>query len=79
MRACSSLSQADHGGQVFQIDWNAPRNLSNAAVAWRAHNFSDSLTARNRPGKRMFAAPGTKDEDFHESTPSKRALPLPKR
>ncbi len=73
------LGQAHHGGNIFQIHRNAARNLRHAAVAGRANNFCDPLTAFHRPGQRMFAAPGTKDQDFHRSTPSQRARSKPKR
>ena len=59
------LGQADHRGEVFEVDWNAARDLRHAAVARRANNLSDARAARNRPGQRVFAAPGTKDQDFH--------------
>ena len=59
------LGQADHGGEVFEIDRDAARNLRHAAVARRANHLSDARAALDRPGQRMFAASGTKDQDFH--------------
>ena len=68
-----SLSQTHHRIHILQVDWNTARNLGNAAVAGRANNLSYLFAAFYCPGQRMLAAPGTKDQDLHECTPSKRA------
>ena len=60
------LGQADHGVEVFEIDGDAAGDLGHAAVAGRANHLRDARAARDRPGQRMFAASGTKDQDFHE-------------
>ena len=62
--------QAHHGVQVFGIHRNAACNLPDAAVARRANHFSHPRAARNRPGQRVLAPPGTKDQDFHRCIPS---------
>ena len=59
------LDESNHVVDVFEVDGNATGELGDAAVARRANNFSDAWAARDGPGKRVFAAPGTQDEDFH--------------
>ncbi len=51
----------------FRSTGNAARDLRHAAVARRANDLSDARAALHGPGQRMFAAAGTKDEDFHEA------------
>ena len=60
-----SLSKADHRVQALQVYRNTAGNLGDAAVAGSANNLRHPFVARHRPGQRMFAAPGTKDQDLH--------------
>src|SRR5208283_4623495 len=65
-----SLDEMDHGVKALQVARDAADRLRHAAVAGRADDFSNARTALDRPGKRMLAPTGTKDQDFHKvSTP----------
>ena len=59
------FGEADHGVEVFEIDGDAAGNLGHAAIAGRANDLSDARAALDSPGQSMFAASGTKDQDFH--------------
>ncbi len=60
------LSQPHHVLHIFQVHGHASGNLRNAAIARRANHLRYPLTPLDRPCKRMFAATGPKDQDFHE-------------
>ena len=66
------FGEADHGVEVFEIDGDAARDLSHAAIAGRANDFGDSRAALHGPGQSMLAASGTKDENFHGANLSLR-------
>ncbi len=72
------LGEANHGGEVLEVDGNAAGNLGHAAVAGRADDFRDARAALDRPGQSMFAAAGTKDQDFHFFLPNE-TQPRPER
>ena len=72
------LGQADHGAEVLEIDRDAAGNLRHAAIARRTNHFSHARAALHRPGQRVFAAPGTKDQDFHLIFPSRLTRPARK-
>ena len=59
------FGQADHGGKVFEVDWNAARDLRHAAVARCANDLCNTRAASHGPCQRVFPAPRTKDQDFH--------------
>ena len=65
------FGEANHGGNVLEVDGNAAGDLGHAAVAGRADDLSDARTAFDRPGQSMFAAAGTKDQDFHFFLPTR--------
>ena len=65
------FGEANHGGEVLEVDGHAACDLGHAAVAGRADDLSDARAALDRPGQSMFAAAGTKDEDFHFFLPTK--------
>ena len=63
-------SYANQGFKIFEVNRNAASYFGNAAIAGRADDLGDPLTALNRPGQRMLAASRTKDQDFHRCFPA---------
>ena len=65
---------AQHRLDVLHVGWNAAGHLGNAAVAGSADNLRDARAALDGPGKRVLAATGTEDENFHWRIPLRHWL-----
>jgi hypothetical protein len=63
------LGQLDHGLHALQIHRNAARNLTDAAVARRAHHFRDLFAAFHSPGQRVLPAPRPQNQNLHCTAP----------
>ncbi len=59
------FGEADHGGQISEVNGYAAGDLRHAAVAGRTDDFGDARAARHCPRQRVLASAGTKDEDLH--------------
>ena len=73
------LGQGDlhHRVQALKVGGNAASDLRDAAVARRAHHFSDSRTALHRPSQGVFAPARTQNQDFHVPLPVTLGLARP--
>ena len=76
---CSASARRTMASRSFRSTGTQRAILRHAAVAGRANHLRDALAARDRPGQRVFAASGTKDQDFHCSFPSHRHSSKPRK